>query len=157
MENQLTILAESLEKKRQVLIRIQEYNKCQEQIFTQESVDMKAFDSSVEEKGRLIEALTKLDAGFESLYEKLKDQLENNRAMYATEIRAIQQQIATITEMSVTIQAQEQRNKHLIEQYFAKERASLRENRKTSKAAYDYYKKVNNVAYAPPQFLDSKQ
>ena len=22
---------------------------------------------------------------------------------------------------------------------------------------YDYYKKVNNVAYAPPQFLDSKQ
>ena len=157
MENQLTILAESLEKKRQVLIRIQEYNKRQEQAFSQESVDMNAFDSSVEEKGRLIEELTKLDAGFEILYEKLKEQLMNNQTKYAVEIKAIQQQIATITEMNVTIQAQEKRNKHLIEQYFARERANLRENRKTSKAAYDYYKKVNNVAYAPPQFLDSKQ
>lgn len=157
MENQLTILSESLEKKRQVLVRIQEYNKRQEQLFMQESVDLNAFDSAVEEKGKLIEELTKLDTGFEILYDKLKEQLMNNRAMYAAEIKIIQQRIATLTEMSVAIQAQEKRNKHLIEQYFAKERANLRENRKASKAAYDYYKKVNNVAYAPPQFLDSKQ
>lgn len=157
MENQLTILAESLEKKRQVLVQIQEYNKRQEQIFSEETVDMDAFDVAVEEKGKLIEALTKLDNGFEILYEKLAEQLSNNRAKYATEIRGIKQQIAVITEMSMTIQAQEKRNKQLIEQYFAKERAGLRENRKVSKAAYDYYKKVNHVGYAPPQFMDSKQ
>lgn len=157
MENQLTILAESLEKKRQVLTRIQEYNKRQEQIFSEESVNMDDFDAAVEEKGRLIEELNTLDNGFEILYEGLAEQLRNNRARYASEIRDIQQQIAVITEMGMTIQAQEKRNKQLIEQYFAKQRAGIRENRKTSKAAYDYYKKVNNVAYAPPQFMDSKQ
>jgi len=157
MENQLTILAESLEKKRQVLVRIQEYNKRQEEAFSADTVDISTFDAAVEEKGGLIEELTRLDAGFELLYAKLAEQLKENRARYAEEIRGIQQQIAVITEMSMTIQAQEKRNKHLIEQFFAKERAGLQENRKASKAAYDYYKKVNSVDYAPPQFMDSKQ
>ncbi len=157
MENQLTILAESLEKKRQVLVQIQEYNKHQEQIFLEESVNMDDFDAAVEEKGRLIEALSRLDVGFELLYEKLAEQLKSDRAKYAVQIRDIQQQIAVITDLSMTIQAQEKRNKQLIEQYFSKQRAGIRENRKSSKAAYDYYKKVNNVNYAPPQFMDSKQ
>ena len=156
MENQLTILAESLEKKKQVLARIQEYNKRQEQIFTSESVDMDSFDAAVEEKGQLIEELLKLDAGFEVFYEKLAEQLRDNRAKYALEIRSLKEQIAVITEMSVAVQVQEKRNKQLIEQYFAKQRASLGENRKASRAAYDYYKKVNNAAYNPPQFMDSK-
>ena len=140
-----------------MLAQIQEYNKQQEQIFSEETVDMDSFDAAVEEKGRLIEELTRLDSGFEILYQNLAGQLKNNRQKYAAEIRGIQQQIAVVTEMSMTIQAQEKRNKHLIEQYFAKQRAGLRENRKASKAAYDYYKKVNNVAYAPPQFMDSKK
>lgn len=157
MENQLAILAESLEKKRQVLVQIQEYNKRQERIFTEGPVDMDEFDSAVEEKGKLIEALTKLDAGFEILYAKLAEQLKDNRERYAAEIKAIQQQIAVVTELGVSVQAQEKRNKGLIEQYFAGERSALQENRKASKAAYDYYKKTNNAAYMPPQFMDSKQ
>lgn len=157
MENQLTILAESLERKIQVLNRIQEYNKLQEQAFSEETVDMSAFDAAVEEKGVLIEELSKLDSGFELLYERLAKQLETNRVKYAAEIRGIQQQIAVITELSMTIQAQEQRNKQLVENYFKKQRAGISESRKVSKSAYDYYKKVNYVGYAPPQFMDSKQ
>jgi len=157
MENQLTILAESLEKKIQVLGRIQAYNKRQEQAFLEETADFDAFDAALEEKGVLIEELNKLDNGFELLYERLAKQLEANREKYAEEIRSIQQQIAVITEMGMTIQAQEQRNKKLIEDYFSKQRAGIREGRKTSKTAYDYYKKVNHVGYAPPQFMDSKQ
>ena len=157
MENQLTILAESLEKKIQVLTAIQEYNKRQEQAFTSEQVDMNAFDDAVEEKGRLIEQLTLLDDGFETMYAKLSEQLQQDRVRYATQIRGLQQQIAQITELNVVIEAQEKRNKQLVEQYFAKERAGIRESRKASKAAYDYYKKVNNTSYMPPQFLDSKQ
>ena len=157
MENQLTILAESLEQKIQVLTRIQEYNKRQEQTFLTEIVNIEEFDAAVEEKGKLIEELTRLDMGFELLYERLSEQLKNNREQYAGQIREIQKQITVVTELSMTIQAQEQRNKQLIEQYFAKNRTDLREKRVASKAAYTYYKKVNNAAYAPPQFMDSKQ
>lgn len=157
MENQLTILAESLEKKIQVLTKIQEYNKRQEQAFTAEEVDMDSFDAAVEEKGQLIEELQKLDVGFELLYERLAEQLKGNRERYASEIKGLQQQIAMVTELGVAVQVQERRNKQLVEQYFAKQRSGLGESRKASKAAYDYYKKVNNASYNPPQFMDSKQ
>ena len=59
MENQLTILAESLEQKIQVLTEIQAYNKRQEQAFLSDAVDMEQFDAAVEEKGKLIESYCK--------------------------------------------------------------------------------------------------
>lgn len=157
MENQLTILAESLDQKIIVLEEIQTYNMRQEQAFTSGTVKLDDFDAAVEEKGKLIERLAKLDEGFEILYAGLSKQLQDNREKYATEIRGLQQQIARITEMSVAIQAQEKRNKQLVEQFFSRERANLGQNRKASKAAYDYYKKMNQSSYAPPQFYDSKQ
>lgn len=157
MENQLTILAESLEQKIIVLQEIQEYNKRQEQIFSAETVDLNGFDEAVEEKGRLIARLTELDEGFELLYARLAEQLRGNREKYAAEIRGLQQQIAQVTEMGMTIQAQEKRNKQLVEQYFSKERRQLGQNRKHSKAAYDYYKNMTNTKYVQPQFYDSKK
>ena len=48
MENQLTILSESLDKKLEVLQKIREYNKRQEEIFSAEKVDMSLFDDAVE-------------------------------------------------------------------------------------------------------------
>ena len=157
MENQLTILAESLNQKIKVLEEIQTYNMHQEQAFTSGTVKLDDFDVAVEEKGKLIERLNQLDEGFEILYAGLSEQLQSNREKYAPEIRGLQQQIARITEMSVAIQAQEKRNKQLVEQFFTRERASLGQSRKTSKAVYDYYKKLSQSSYAPPQFYDSKQ
>lgn len=157
MDNQLTILAESLEKKIKVLTAIQEYNKRQEQVFTSETIDMSGFDEAVEEKGKLIEQLTLLDDGFETMYANLAEQLKGNRDKYASQIRDLQQKIAVITEMSIAIQAQEKRNKQLVEAYFSKERAGIRQSRKTSKAAFDYYKKMSNTSFVEPQFYDSKK
>ncbi len=157
MNDQLTILAESLEAKIKVLVQIQEYNKRQEQCFTNGQIDLNEFDEAVEEKGRLIEQLSRLDDGFEIMYEKLSEELRGNHTKYAKEIHALQQQIAIITEMSMSIQAQEKRNKQLVEQFFAKERANIGQSRKTSKAAYDYYKNMNNTNFVPSQFYDSKK
>ena len=87
MENQLTILSESLDKKLEVLQKIREYNKRQEEIFSAEKVDMSLFDDAVEEKQRLIDEVVRLDEGFEILYEKLAKELEGNRQRYAAQIR----------------------------------------------------------------------
>lgn len=157
MENQLLILAESLEKKIQVLQEIQEYNKRQEQCFLSETVDLDGFDAAVEEKGKLIEKLSRLDEGFEILYEKLSSQLRDNREKYASQIKELQQLITRVTELGVTIQAQEARNKQLVERFFAKERDGIRKGRRASKAAYEYYKRASNTSYVPPQIYDNKK
>lgn len=157
MENQLTILSESLDKKLQVLNEIQEYNRKQEQSFQEETVNFDDFDEAIEEKGRLIERLSKLDEGFEAVYGRLAEELNGNREKYKAQIRELQDKIRQVTELGVSIQAQEQRNKKLVEQYFARERSHIHQGRKSSKAAYDYYKNMSGSMITPPQFMDSKQ
>lgn len=157
MENQLSILAESLDKKIQVLREIQKYNELQEASFQDGKAKLEDFDKAVEQKGILIEKLNKLDEGFEILYAKLAEQLKDNKERYASQIADLQQKIKLVTELGVSIQAQEKRNKALVEQFFAKERHGIRRGRQSSKAAYDYYKNMSQSGYASSQFMDSKQ
>lgn len=157
MESQLTILSESLDKKLEVLQKIQEYNKRQEEIFSAEKVDMSLFDDAVEEKQRLIDEVVHLDDGFEIMYEKLSRELEGNRQRYAAQIRELQAKVAKVTELSVSVQAQEARNKKLIESYFARERAGIGQRRKSAKSAFDYYKSMSGAGYVQPQMYDSKK
>ncbi len=157
MESHLGILSESLDKKLELLRKIQDYNKRQEECFTAGNADISGFDAAIEEKGRLIEEVRRLDAGFEALYAELAKELETNRGQYAGEIRLLQEKVAAVTDMSVTVQAQEARNKKLIEQYFAGQRREIRNGRVASRAALDYYKSMNNTNHVPPQFMDSKQ
>lgn len=157
MDNYLKILEESLRKKLRVLDEIQSYNEKQKQIFQSDSVEMGEFDAAVEEKGKLIEQITKLDEGFEALYSNVSKELDGNREKYAKQIQTLKRLVQQVTEKGVSVQAQEARNKALIEAYFAKERGQLRLGRQASKAAYDYYKNMNNSNTVPPQFLDSKQ
>lgn len=157
MESQLTILSESLDKKLEVLRKIQEYNRRQEEVFSAEKVDMSLFDDAVEEKQRLIDEVVRLDDGFEIMYEKLAGELEGNRQRYAAQIRELQAKVAKVTELSVSVQAQEARNKKLIESYFAKERSNIGQRRKSARSAFDYYKSMSSTGYTQPQMYDSKK
>lgn len=157
MDNYLKILEESLHKKLQVLDEIQVYNEKQKQIFQSDFVELDEFDAAVEEKGKLIEQISKLDEGFEALYSNVAKELDGNREKYASQIQTLKQLIQQVTEKGMSVQAQEARNKALIEAYFAKERVRLRQGRQSSKVAYDYYKSMSNTSMVPPQFLDSKQ
>ncbi|MCM1568336.1 MAG: flagellar protein FliT [Roseburia sp.] len=156
MENSLNILSESLDQKLLVLRDIQDYNAKQEEAFTKEQPDLESFDAAMEEKERLIERLTKLDDGFELLYQRLAVDLKDNKERYAVQIKELQSKIAKVTELGMTIQAQEARNKKLIEDYFAKERTGIRQGRMSSKAAYDYYKSMSGNGYGASRFMDSK-
>lgn len=157
MENHLSILSESLDKKIKVLEEIQKYNEVQEASFKDGKANLDDFDQAVEQKGQLIEKLNKLDEGFEILYANLAEQLKGNKEQYAAQIKVLQQKIKQVTDLGMTIQAQEQRNKALVEQFFAKERQGIRQGRQSSKVAYDYYKNMNQSNFVPPQFMDSKQ
>ncbi len=156
-ENYLTLLEESLKRKLQVMAEIQAYNLRQQEIFQADEVEIDKFDEYMAEKESLIEKLTSLDNGFERLYQKVAEELKDNRQKYAEQIKNLQKLITEVTDASVTIQAQEARNKKLIEDYFQKERNGIRMNRKTSKAAIDYYRNMSKSAVVLPQFMDSKK
>lgn len=157
MNNYLNILEESLRKKSEVLDRIQEYNEKQYQVFSAETVDMNGFDEAIEEKGRLIEEITKLDDGFESLYANIATQLQTEKDKYAGQVKTLQDLIRQVTDKSMAVQASEARNKALIEAYFAKEKSHIKENRVSSKVAYGYYKNLNKAVLEDNRGFDFKK
>ncbi|GFI66339.1 hypothetical protein IMSAG185_01954 [Lachnospiraceae bacterium] len=156
-ESYLNILEDSLQRKLQVMAKIREYNLRQEEIFRSDNVEMDKFDEYVEEKGALIDEVTALDNGFETLYKKVADELQDGREKYADQIRRLQELVSRVTEESVGIQAQEARNKKLVEAYFHRQKADIGQNRRNSQAAYDYYKNMNQSNVVAPQFMDNKQ
>ncbi len=157
MDNYLKILEDSLLKKIKVLDDIAEYNEEQGRIFSDGSADTDKFDEYIAKKEELISELNLLDEGFEALYARISGQLKDNRALYSRQIKRLQELVQEVTDKSVSVQAQEARNKALIEEYFANERLNLRSRRKTSKAVYDYYKTMSKVNSVQPQFMDSRQ
>ncbi len=156
MNNSLNVLAESLDIKLDVLSKIQEYTNKQKAVFEGETPDIEEFDKLVDEKDVLVDKLISLDEGFERLYQEVSDELNTNRSKYAIQIRLLQDKISAITDISSSIQAQEARNKKMIEEYFAKERQSIKKGRISSKAAYDYYKNMSGMNLQSSGFMDSK-
>lgn len=155
--NYLKVLEESLEKKLQIMQQLQEYSEEQQKVFQAQTVELEKFDEYVDKKDKLIAELTALDNGFETLYRNVSQELEGNREKYAAQIKQLQELVTRVTEQSVSIQAQEARNKKLVDDYFRRERANLAQSRKTSKAAFDYYRSMSNTNVASPRFLDNKQ
>lgn len=157
MENYLKILEDSLLKKLTVLDEIITYNSEQEMLLRQENVSLDELDANMNQKDTLIQKLTKLDEGFAALYERIRLQLLENKDLYKVQIKRLQELISQVTDKSVSVQAQEARNKKLIEAYFSKERNQLKHGRQASKAAYDYYKSMSNTNVVPPQIMDQKK
>lgn len=155
--NYLTLLEESLRKKLQVMAEIREYNRRQQEIFESGQVDMDKFDEYVEQKGVLVDKVTALDDGFEKLYANVAEELRGSREKYAEQIKTLQTLVTQVTDANVAIQAEEARNKKLIEEYFSKAKDGIRMGRQSSKAAINYYKSMRNPNLATPMFMDKKK
>ena len=143
MNTYVTALIESLEKKVKILDEIEAKNAEQAALLKEETFSFDKFDVNTEEKGVLIFRLNKLDEGFESVFEKVRDELNANRSAYASEIKKMQSLITKITEKSAVIEASEARNKAALENVFSKERAKLKGSRSSVKAVKSYSQAMN--------------
>ena len=97
MTNYLRVLEESQRKKLDVLGRIEDLCIRQEFLLKTKPMPEEEFDQSIEEKGTLIEELSRLDDGFETLYQSLKEQLAVNRDMYKQQIASLRELIAKVS------------------------------------------------------------
>lgn len=144
IENYLSVMEESLQNKNGLLDRIAEVCRKQETLLKEEKLSLEEFDHLMDEKGELAKELVKLDDGFESLYEKVREQLQNDKEKYRTQILHMQSLIEEITDKSARIQSMEERNKQSMEMHLRKERSTLQKNRQVSTAAYNYYKNMSS-------------
>ncbi len=151
------ILVESLEKKSRVLDEIIKENEAQELMFKQEELDVEALDASADRMGALAEKLELLDEGFESVYDRIREELIKNKAAYRAEIKRMQELIAEITEKVVGINAARMRNKLQAETQFKKSRQQIGKVSSKMKASQNYYNNMNRLNVVDPQFYDNKK
>ncbi|MCI9398044.1 MAG: hypothetical protein HFI55_14245 [Lachnospiraceae bacterium] len=151
------ILVESLEKKSRILDEIIKENEAQEILFKQDQLDMEALDASADRMGELAEKLELLDEGFEAVYDRIRQELIDNKSAYRQEIRRMQELIAVITEKVVGINAARMRNKTQAEKQFKKSRQQIGRATSKMKASQNYYNSMNRLNFVDPQFYDNKK
>ena len=151
------ILLQSLEKKNELLDQMILQNRAQEQILKQEEFDMDAFDEAIDRQSAYVEELDKLDRGFEAVYDRVREELMENRERYRTEITRMKEQIQKITDKIVTLNAGNMRNKMLAENQFKKRQSAIGSGISKNRVAENYYNNMNNLNFVTPQFYDNKK
>ena len=154
MDNYLNMLKDSLIMKERILIELQAKSEEQGEIVKAQDVDWDEFTRLVDEKGELVEEIVKLDDGFETLYERIKEGLNDNKETYKDIIGEIQVLVKSVTEKGAKLEATEYRNKTAIEAAFANARKEIRQSKLGQRAAADYYNKMNRINTIDPQMLD---
>ncbi len=153
----LDMLEESLVKKIEVMKKIEEENfKQKEMLSDPENLELEAFDKTLDVKGDYIDELDRLDDGFQSLFDRVKQEVGERKEEYADQIKRMQELIHEIMDRSASLEAQERRNKKMAEGYFSQEREKMATGKRSAAAAFNYYSTMNNFKDIPPQFLDKK-
>lgn len=156
-DSYLDMMEESLREKIVVLDEIVKENETQREILESTTeFDEKGFDEAISRKGELIRRVDNLNDGFESLYDRVRQELDTGRDKYKDRIRIFQDLIRQITDLSNSIEAGEKRNSALAKNYFSAARNKMNQGRKSSQAALDYYLTMNKSKITPPQFYDTK-
>lgn len=154
--NYLMIMVEALSKKIQILEQLMSYTEEQEALLENEDWSMEEFQQLLDKKGELIDTLNTMDQGFEQVYERIQEELNGKKEVYATEILLMQQHIKVITDLSVKLQELEYKNKEKIETQFSKKRNEIKNFRQSKDSVNKYYRVMSKTQIVDSAFLDKK-
>ena len=150
-------LKESLEKKLKVLDET--YRICQMQfdIISGNDPDYDEFDRLFDDKEICIEKLSKLDEGFEIVYERVSEELKANSEEYSEAIAQMKELITKITEVSTSISALEERIKNGVSDALIKERKGIADTKRSVNVAMNYYKNMTGTGIPDSMYMDKKK
>ncbi len=141
VDDYIRIMIESLTKKSELLERIIRKNEAQHDCVAGKDyneVDWDTFNLIVAEKQAAIDRIVKMDEGFQSLYDRVKEQLHEDKDKYADKIKEIQRLIEVVTGQGVKITTGEERNRKIIEKVFGNRKKEIKRTRNSLKVASSY-------------------
>lgn len=145
MDNYVQIMVESLRRKEELLDRLIDKNEAQATCILDkeyEDIDWDAFNLIVTEKEILIDRINTMDEGFQSLYDRVKEQLVADKDQYADSIKEMQEIIKRLSDKSVVIQTGEERNRQSIEATLTGRKKAIRTTRNSLKVADSYHQSM---------------
>lgn len=152
----IQLLVDTQKKKLDVLKHLMDLTERQERLIAAGNFKEEEFLELVNLKEGKLKELSKLDDGFEQIYDSVKEELVGGKVKYTAEIAALKELIGSITDTSVKLQALERRNKANMEFYFSRKRKEIRTARKNNKAVSNYYKTMTKQHEIQSYFYDEK-
>ena len=128
----------------------------QQTIIESEGFDEDEFLKTISLKEEHIQSLFELDKGFEMVYDRIREELNENRKEYAPQITSLKELVTKVTDLSVKLQALETRNKSKLEALLAKKRRSIKNSRLSNETVTNYYKNLANKSESQSYFYDKK-
>ena len=153
----MDLLTINLNKKSSLLKEMADVLDKQLQLMDASDTQLEELDLCMEKQGNLTEELESLNAETDSLYEYLLKADISAEANNASKIAQIKELLTQITTDFDNLQEKEQNARQRMDAFFQKERKNFGDGRRSSKAAFDYYKNMSGANVVPPQFMDQKK
>lgn len=149
-------MIDSLLKKIEILKKVSELNEQQSALLDDEEFDGDKLQSNMESKAAYIDELNSLDEGFQAVFDRVKEDVEEYKADYKELVIRLQELIREATSLSATIQAQESRNKVRVDMKFRQLKSEAKTAKRSVSMANRYYQNMSRVS-SEPQFMDQKK
>lgn len=157
VEQKLDLLVSNLNKKFVILKEMADVLDTQLQLLNTSDIQMEELDMCMEKQGSLTEKLESLNEEADFLYEYLQKADISVGADDVSKIAHIKELLVQIATDFDNLQEKEQSARRRMDAFFQKERKNFRDGRRSSKAAFDYYKSMSGANVVPPQFMDWKK
>lgn len=153
----VSIMQQSLERKKQYLSDILALTKEQETLAKAKKFDEDAFEDIIEKKDVLINNVNEIDKGFTSVYDRVRSEVLENKDVYKTELMAMQRLIKECVDVGMEIEALEERNRAALEQVFAKGFKGIKQVKQSKSVANKYYQSMSNGNVNDAMLYDKKK
>lgn len=151
------VMITALRKKVEILERLEQAVFTETNVLKKSQVTIEEIEATEDDKAKALEELEKADEGFEQVYNRVKDELQSDRFKYEEEIKTMQGLIRTITDCTTKIQAQEIRNKQLMEYFLQAKKNEVRAFKRKYNATAQYTSHLPNRETGRSYFLDNKK
>ena len=153
----VTIMQESLVRKKKYLLEILELTQKQEQLAKAKKFDENAFGETIDRKEVLINNVEEIDKGFTSVYDRVRVEIMEDKELYQNELLGMQSLIKACVDLGMQIEAMEERNRASLEHAFSTGFKGIKRAKQSKQVANKYYKSMTNGTVNDSMLYDRKK
>lgn len=153
----IRMMLDVLSKKEIHLTKLLELTIEQEALLKEENFNEAEFALIIEKKSGNLRKLEEFDSGFQSIYNRVAEEMKQNKEEYKNQILEMQALITRVTDLSVKLTALEEKNKNTLEVKFREKRQNIRQFKVSKQTANKYYKNMIGMQTGASYFMDQKK
>lgn len=153
----IRMMLDILGKKESQLTSLLELTTAQEQILKREESDEDEFTDIIAKKREHLRKIEEADNGFQAIYNRIAEELQNNKEEYKAQILEMQGLITRVTDLGVRLSALEEKNKTTLEANLQGKRQNIRKFKVSKQTADKYYKNMIGMQTGASYFMDQKK